>query len=186
MSHALYARHSTLKLQAHGQSVFTCCSNAQTGLITIVHGLLTHTTFSHQVGMSSQAQTVHQMSSGLNILWGSQHMSASARKVVANGVCDVTGEGSEGMTLVSIGDKGRAQLNRAQPDMFAFAFQDTYKVGVTFAQVSLQFQCISGSVVQILMVDVFSVVRYQLWVVNDAHARSLAQWLAVKHSGPGI
>ncbi|MEW5309380.1 MAG: hypothetical protein WDW38_001274 [Sanguina aurantia] len=47
------------------------------------------------------------------------------------------GEGSEGMTLVSIGDKGRAQLNRAQPDMFAFAFQDTYKVGVTFAQASL-------------------------------------------------
>lgn len=48
----------------------------------------------------------------------------------------LAGEGSEGMTLVSIGDKGRAQLNRAQPDMFAFAFQDTYKVGVTFAQVS--------------------------------------------------
>lgn len=41
------------------------------------------------------------------------------------------------ITLASIGDKGRAQLIRAESKLFQLAFQDTYKAKVTFAQASV-------------------------------------------------
>lgn len=40
-------------------------------------------------------------------------------------------------TLVTIGDKGRSQLSRVEPDMLALSFADTYKTRVTFAQASV-------------------------------------------------
>ncbi|GLC36762.1 hypothetical protein PLESTB_000785700 [Pleodorina starrii] len=39
--------------------------------------------------------------------------------------------------LVSIGDKGRSQLMRAESRLFTYTFAETYKVRVTFAQASL-------------------------------------------------
>ncbi|GFR50093.1 hypothetical protein Agub_g12238 [Astrephomene gubernaculifera] len=39
--------------------------------------------------------------------------------------------------LVSIGDKGRSQLMRAEPRMFSHTFAETYKIRVTFAQASI-------------------------------------------------
>lgn len=44
------------------------------------------------------------------------------------------GEGKD-LTVVTIGDKGRGQLSRAEPKLFTQAFQDTYKMRVTFSQV---------------------------------------------------
>lgn len=38
-------------------------------------------------------------------------------------------------TIVTIGDKGRAQLARGENKMFQLAFQDTYKMRVSFSQV---------------------------------------------------
>ena len=38
---------------------------------------------------------------------------------------------------MAIGDKGRAQLSRAESNLFALSIADTYKVRVTFAQASL-------------------------------------------------
>ena len=38
-------------------------------------------------------------------------------------------------TIVSIGDKGRAQLARAEPSLYAMGIADTYKARVTFNQV---------------------------------------------------
>ena len=38
-------------------------------------------------------------------------------------------------TIVSIGDKGRAQLTRALPALYAMGIADTYKAKVTFNQV---------------------------------------------------
>jgi F-type H+-transporting ATPase subunit gamma len=40
-------------------------------------------------------------------------------------------------TLVTIGDKGRSQISRLEPDMLALSFADTYKTRVTFAQASV-------------------------------------------------
>ena len=38
-------------------------------------------------------------------------------------------------TILCVGDKGRAQLVRAEPALFKMAIQDTYKNRVTFSQV---------------------------------------------------
>jgi hypothetical protein len=45
--------------------------------------------------------------------------------------------GSDGdkLSLVTIGDKGRAQLQRLAPDKIKLSIQDTYKDKVTFSQV---------------------------------------------------
>ncbi|GAX85440.1 hypothetical protein CEUSTIGMA_g13654.t1 [Chlamydomonas eustigma] len=39
-------------------------------------------------------------------------------------------------TIVSVGDKGRAQLARAEPHLYKLGFADTYKAKVTFSQAS--------------------------------------------------
>jgi hypothetical protein len=39
--------------------------------------------------------------------------------------------------LVSVGDKGRSQLNRTHDQLFALSVADTYKVKVTFGQVRI-------------------------------------------------
>lgn len=45
--------------------------------------------------------------------------------------------GGEGQTLVTIGDKGRAQLQRVAPERITLSVADTYKDKVTFGQASL-------------------------------------------------
>jgi F-type H+-transporting ATPase subunit gamma len=40
-------------------------------------------------------------------------------------------------TVVTIGDKGRSQLSRVEPELLALSFADTYKTRVTFAQASV-------------------------------------------------
>lgn len=44
-------------------------------------------------------------------------------------------EAAKGNELVAIGDKGRSQLIRAEPQLFSISIVDTYKVRVTFSQV---------------------------------------------------
>ncbi|KAG1656022.1 hypothetical protein FOA52_005650 [Chlamydomonas sp. UWO 241] len=39
--------------------------------------------------------------------------------------------------ILSIGDKGRSQLTRAEPEKFKYCFNETFKVKVTFAQSSM-------------------------------------------------
>jgi hypothetical protein len=46
-----------------------------------------------------------------------------------------TEEGKTDRTIVSVGDKGRSQLTRAEPELFKMCVADTYKQRVTFAQV---------------------------------------------------
>jgi hypothetical protein len=53
---------------------------------------------------------------------------------------DVAGEGDK-LSLVTIGDKGRAQLQRVAPEKIKLSIQDTYKDKVTFSQVRLLYLC---------------------------------------------
>ena len=55
-------------------------------------------------------------------------------------------------TIVSIGDKGRAQLTRALPALYAMGIADTYKAKVTFNQV--------GYVVYICLAYVVGILIY--------------------------
>ena len=49
-------------------------------------------------------------------------------------ICAEEGSGKT-QTIVSIGDKGRAQLARAEPSLYSMGIADTYKARVTFNQV---------------------------------------------------
>lgn len=49
------------------------------------------------------------------------------------------GSGKE-LMVASVGDKGRAQLQRAMPEVLKLCIADTYKAKVTFSQVSLILQ----------------------------------------------
>lgn len=40
-------------------------------------------------------------------------------------------------TVISVGDKGRAQLTRTEGNNYAMCIQDTYKLRVTFSQASV-------------------------------------------------
>lgn len=56
---------------------------------------------------------------------------------VAHACTARAGEGSPTEQIIlSIGDKGRSQLTRAEPEKFKYCFNETFKVKVTFAQVS--------------------------------------------------
>lgn len=48
-----------------------------------------------------------------------------------------TAEGAGAQSIVTIGDKGRAQLGRFESEQMLMSIADTYKVKVTFAQASL-------------------------------------------------
>lgn len=45
------------------------------------------------------------------------------------------GGGEKHQSLITIGDKGRSQLSRFEPEKLMLTFADTYKTRVTFPQV---------------------------------------------------